>query len=565
MIIQEYDSKYYSIGEWPRSDFMAMSSFPTYAKWKDNILLFRATAAAFDHIMEHWPDAQWTGPPAIAFERHKKVQLMAKAATEDKAKDLAELEKADGFEYITEPYDHQRKAFLLSRGRNMYALLMEQGTGKSKVIIDTARFLFGEGKIDAVVVIAPNGVHENWARNEIPKHGVRESKATWVYSAKMNKMIQKEFDRVMGEKPLKWFLFNVEGFTSQKSKTKLEQILATHRCLLVIDESSRIKNYRALRTKYLCKIANRAPYRRILSGTPVTKGLEDLFSQFNFLSQNIIGLDTFTSFKRRYCVVKPIGLGEMIVGYRNEEELVEKIDGYSFRVRKIDCLDLPEKIYKKFPVHLSIEQKRIYRDLVDECRAEFADGKSITAELAIVKLIRLQQVICGWLPFDGESAKGNVVQIDGDNPRIVALRTILEDVEGKVIIWARFVADLNLIAETLGEKAIRYRGDIADVERFQAEGEGPTYFVANPASAGLGLTLTRAETVVYYSNDFNLENRLQSEDRCHRIGTVNPVTYYDIEAIGTVDTKIIRALRNKKLISNAILQDPEDFFLEYEE
>ncbi|KKL79805.1 hypothetical protein LCGC14_2011150, partial [marine sediment metagenome] len=267
-------------------------------------------------------------------------------------------------------------------------------------------------------------------------------------------------------------------------------------------------------------------------------------------------------FKEEWAEYLEQNIKESEFSEKNEAELIEKLEGCSFRVLKSECLDLPEKIYKRHPVQLSPNQRKVYDDLVQESLAEF-EGEEITADLAIVKLLRLQQVVCGWFPAN-KKLRPTLLPLDDVNPRIKALQTILEDVEGKVIIWCRFVADLEQIYATLRHgikgQAILYRRVIEDVNRFQNDPE-IKYFIANPAMGGLGLTLTAAETVVYYSNSFDLEHRLQSEDRSHRIGTKKNVVYVDIQAQGTVDGKIITALRNKKHVADAILQDPTTFFL----
>lgn len=543
------------------ASFSILSALPGYSRWEGRELRFRPVAANIAYLLEHFPEAEWSPAAQPFLDRYRTVVADSEQSRKDKQKSVVELQKQSSgtYAFATQPYDHQLKAFLLSCDRDVYALFMEQGTGKTKVILDTAGYLYQNGNITALVVIAPNGVHENWVRYEIPAHMPDWlPHRAWSYSTSTAKYRQRQREEALAYDGLRIITINVEGFASKKAQDLLTRILAENKTLLAVDESSRIKTPGAKRTKFLLKEGKRATYRRILSGTPVTKGLEDLYSQLSFLDPNIIGIDTYTAFKRRYCVTRQVGFGEMIVGYQNQEELVEKVDGVSFRVLKQDCLDLPPKVYKKFPVHLTKKQADAYTSLMDEYIAEL-DGLEMTADLAITRLMRLQQIICNWYVPDGSDKP---IQIDEENPRIKALRTILDDTEGKAIIWARFVRDLDTIADALGPKAIRYRGNVEDVERFSAD-PAIQYFVANPATAGLGLTLTVAETAIYYSNDFDLEHRLQSEDRNHRIGTKESVTYIDISAVGTVDEKIINALRSKKMVSDAVLQDPSGFFMEY--
>ena len=291
----------------------------------------------------------------------------------------------------------------------------------------------------------------------------------------------------------------------------------------------------------------------------MTKGPEDTYSQFKFLDPLILGYDSFYSFKARYCNMGGFE-NKQIVGYKNVDELTRNIEGHSFRVLKKDCLDLPDKIYQRHYVELTPRQKNIYETLRKSFVAEL-DGNIIEAPEAITRLLRLQQVLCGW--FSGEEG---IQQIDDKNARLEALKEILSDIDSKVIIWARFKADLKAIQRALGEEAVAYHGEVSNddrevaVYRFQNDPK-IKYFVGQPQSGGIGLTLTAADYVIYYSNSFDLEIRMQSEDRCHRIGTKNNVTYIDIEARKSIDTKIIKALREKKNLADIITKDPMSLFL----
>jgi SNF2 family DNA or RNA helicase len=282
--------------------------------------------------------------------------------------------------------------------------------------------------------------------------------------------------------------------------------------MLVVDESSRIKTPGAKRTKMITKFAKHAKYRRIMTGTPVTKGPEDVYTQFKFLDPNILGYESFYSFRARYCVMGGFE-NRQIVSYQNTEELINSIEGSSYRVLKKDCLDLPSKIYQRHYVELSPKQRKVYNEMK---------------------------------------------------------KNFITELDSKVIIWARFKADLRAIQGMLGDSAVAYHGDVTNdlrevaVQRFQNDPK-IKYFIGQPQSGGIGLTLTAAHYAIYYSNSFDLETRLQSEDRCHRIGTTKNVTYIDLESPKTIDTKIIRALRDKKNLADYINKDPVSLFLTEEE
>jgi SNF2 family DNA or RNA helicase len=539
-----------------------LSSLPGFKKWVGRDLLFAPTGANIEHIHKFWPEAHWSADATPVLEEYIETLREAEQNREDKDKPVEDL---GDFMFKTRPFDHQRKAFYLSRDKESFALLMEQGTGKTKVILDNAAYLYGKGNITALVVIAPNGVHRNWLSKEIPDHMPDWCPTRTVYyHSGMRKKELEAFEEVLAEtEKLKVFSFNVEAFVSDKAVALMKRVLLSNESMLVVDESSRIKRPGAKRTKIITKFSNMANYRRIMTGTPVTKGPEDVYSQFKFLDHQILGYDSFYSFRARYCIMGGFE-NKQIVSYQNIDELTKNIEGHSFRVLKKDCLDLPEKIYQRHPVDLSPKQRKLY----DQLRKDFItelEGMNLDAPETITRLLRLQQIVCGWFPTEED-----VIQIDDKNPRLQALLDILSDIDSKVIIWARFKADLKAIERALGELAVAYHGEVSNdqraiaVERFQNDPK-IRYFIGQPQSGGIGLTLTAADCAIYYSNSFDLETRLQSEDRCHRIGTKNNITYIDIEAPKTIDGKIIKALQSKKSLADVVTRDPISLFLTEEE
>ncbi len=538
-----------------------LSSLPGFKKWAGRNLLFSPTGANLNIICKHWPDAEWDAESSDILKDY--IRSLNEA---EELRKGYQAPDDDDYMFKTKPFDHQRKAFYMSRDKKEFALLMEQGTGKTKVIIDTAAYLYANNKITALVVIAPNGVHRNWLNKEIPEHLPDWCPYESVYYyAGMTKSHMKKFESVLACKDkLRIFSFNVEGFVSQTAVKFMERVLLCNNALLVVDESSRIKHPGTKRTKTITKFANYVKYKRIMTGTPVTKGAEDVYSQFKFLNDKILGYDSFYSFKARYCILGGFE-NKQVVSYQNLPELTKNIEGHSFRVLKKDCLDLPEKIYQRHYVELSAKQKKIYNQLRKDFVVEM-EGKHISAPETITRLLRLQQITCGWFPEENKEP----TQIDDKNPRIEALKEILNGIQQKVIIWARFKADLRAIERLLGDKAVAYHGDVSNdareeaVRRFQND-DSIRYFIGQPQSGGIGLTLTAAEYAIYYSNSFDLETRLQSEDRCHRIGTKNNITYIDIEASKTIDSRIIKALRSKKSIADIVNNDPVSLFLEVDD
>ena len=540
------------------NSIQALSSMPGFKKWVGRDLMFAPTGANITHLHKHWPDAKWEDDVQPVLDKY--IQSLEEAEEIYKQKGSGFVDAGD-FSFKTKPYDHQRKAFYLSRDKEAFALLMEQGTGKTKVIIDNAAYLYGRDQISALVVIAPNGVHRNWLSKEIPAHMPDwcHYKSVFYYSGINAKDTVKFNEVISAQDCLRIFAFNCESFVSKKAVEFMYKIIMSNKVMLVVDESSRIKTPGAKRTKVITKFAKDVKYKRIMTGTPVTKGPEDVYSQFKFLDPFILGYDSYYSFRARYCVMGGYE-NRQIVSYNNVDELTNSIEGHSFRVLKKDCLDLPDKIYQRHPVELSKKQRKLY----DQLRKDFVtelEGEHLSAPEAITRLLRMQQIICGWFPTE----EGGM-EIDEKNTRLTALIDLLPDIECKVIIWARFKRDIKAIGVALGDKAVSYYGEVSNddreiaVDRFQNDPK-VRYFIGQPQSGGIGLTLTAAECAIYYSNSFDLETRMQSEDRCHRIGTKNNVTYIDFESPKTIDTKIINALREKKNLADTITKDPTSLFM----
>jgi SNF2 family DNA or RNA helicase len=335
--------------------------------------------------------------------------------------------------------------------------------------------------------------------------------------------------------------------------------------MMVIDESTTIKTPTSARSKSTEKVGRGARFKRIATGSPVTKSPMDLYQQCAFLSPNCLNAASYYSFQARYAVVIERSVAthsfKQVVGYRRLDELKEKLDRFSFRVTKEECLDLPDKLYVKREVDLTDEQKRAYLQMKSMALSQFKEGVTSTVN-ALTQLMRLHQIVCGHVKLDN----GEVIELP--NNRIGELLSVVEETDGKIIIWANYRHDIEAIKLALSKEygmnsVGMYYGDTDDDERkrvleeFQKPNSEMRFFVGNPSTGGYGLTLTAAHTMVYYSNSFDLEKRLQSEDRAHRIGQTKNVTYIDLIAVGTVDEKIVKALRDKIDIATQVMG--EDF------
>ena len=467
------------------------------------------------------------------------------------------------YKFKTKPYDHQLKALDKSWDKKQYGYFMEMGTGKSKVLVDNMAMLYDKGKINGALIIAPKGVYNNWFTQEIPIHLSSHIKPKMVlWTASTSKAKDKEYQSLFETGyDLHILIMNVEALSTDKGRLFAGKFLRAHRALMAIDESTTIKTPTAKRTKAIVVLGKEAYYKRILTGSPVTKSPLDLFSQCNFLQEDLLECGSYYSFKNRYAVMKTHNFGgrrvQLVHSYQRLDELADILKGFSYRVLKEDCLDLPDKVYIKREVELSKEQKDAYSTMKSAALA-LLKGKVATAPHVLTQMMRLHQITCGHLKNDDGTTT------DLKNGRIDELIDLLDEVEGKVIIWANYVHDIEGLVKAISkeygdETVVQYYGATSSDDRakaiksFQDPKSKVKYFIGNPQTAGYGITLTEAGTVVYFSNGYDLEKRLQSEDRAHRIGQKKAVTYVDLIAPKTVDEKIRKALRKKINIATEIM------------
>ena len=445
------------------------------------------------------------------------------------------------YKFKTKPYAHQLIALEKSWDKTEYGYFMEMGTGKSKVLVDNMAMLYDKGKINGALIIAPKGVYNNWFTQEIPTHLASHIQPTMVlWTASTSKTKDKEYQSLFETgHDLHILIMNVEALSTKKGLDFAAKFLRSHTTMLAVDESTTIKNPTAKRTKSILQLGKQAEYRRILTGSPVTKSPLDLFTQCNFLNEFLLGFDSFYAFRNRYAHMIERNFGgrrvQLVGSYKRLDELADNIKSFSYRVLKEDCLDLPDKIYTKREIELTDEQSKAYATMKSAALASLK-GKMATAPHVLTQMMRLHQITCGHLKNDD----GTTTTIK--NNRMKELLSLLEEVEGKVIIWANYIYDIENIVKNISEEygadsIVQYYGAISSqdradaIEKFQDTNSNARFFVGNPQTAGYGITLTAASNVIYYSNGYDLEKRLQSEDRAHRIGQTKSVTYIDL--IGT--------------------------------
>lgn len=497
------------------------------------------------------------------------------------------------FDFKVPPFAHQLECWEKSRDLRFFAILWEQGVAKSKLLIDTAAWLYKRGEIDGVLIVAPNGVHRNWFDDQLPEHvpdSVREDSLFTMYDSSRHQNLEHErlCRRALTFDGLVWLMISYDAFmtgpvkTSRNKGTKkwmggkkfVWEFLKRRQTMYALDESIEIKSPGAKKTKSIVASGVYGKYTRILNGTPIANGPFDLYPQMRFLDPNFWkdrGFGTLTEFKQHFGVWvegrRPKGqtskqgpswdLGDL-VGYRRLEELNQLLTPVSSRLLKKDVLDLPPKLYDKRYFEMNAEQRRVYEAIRDEAMAFLDDGGLVTAPLPITQLLRARQILSGYVPTDDEEP---VRLLGKTNPRLELQLEECARTPHKGIIWCNFRMDVELLISRLGRSAVRYDGSINGDQKAENKHLFKTdprvqWIVANETSMSKGHTLTEAHTVYYYNNSFNFIDRVQSEDRCHRAGLTHPVLYVDL--IGdAVDNKILAALRKKMRTSNKITGDEE--------
>jgi SNF2 family DNA or RNA helicase len=461
----------------------------------------------------------------------------------------------------TKPFEHQAKELEQHGLDEVRAIHWEQGTGKTWLALATAEKLYKAGLIDALFILAPPGLHTNWVTYEIPDHfDLPHSAIAFQTKKAKTKKHQRACDAVLNAPDFPILAMSYPGIKTDAGKKLAKAFLRKHRCLYVGDESNRIKTPSAKITRTVLASADYAVHKRTLCGTPITNTPFDIYTQFRFLDKNFwantaYGLGSYQCFKTFFGIWQKMRNNtqdrefDLCVGFKNLEILSELVKQMSSRVLKEDVLDLPEKLYSYAGFEMTPKQWKLYTELEEEFMCELENGEMLFTPLAIVRLLRMQQVACGYLPTGDEN---EMHLIEDKNPRLKALTEITQDLPHKAIIWARFIKDIDLICEALGDTAVRWDGTVPEDEREDNKYRFKTkpidevqFIVATPDSMGEGHTLNEALTTIYYSNSFKMKERIQSEDRNHRAGQINHVRYIDIVADNTKDVDIIEALRHK--------------------
>lgn len=540
-------------------------SLPGKRRWKDGVLYIQSTGNNIQKVLEFFPPIAELNLPAI-----QGFLSAGKIAEETRQKKKEEVPPGSwqDFPFKTQPLNAQIKAFSLSRESKVFAYFMEMGMGKTKLAIDVGADLYLKGWIDIIVVLAPNGVHRQWVNSEIPRHMSAEVQYdAFAHSSKWLKKDKESYQKVMASKNLRIVTIASESLSAGSAMDLLQELvqLFGKRMLLVIDESHQYSNASAKRTKMLLKLAPSIEYKRIMTGSPITDGIEKLFPQFAILNTDILGHTSQTSFNREFCRLEQIygaPRGAMrVIGYQNLKKLQDRVEGFTFRATKDEYLDLPEKIYQTVEVPFTDEQRKIYRDIKHAAAAE-VNGVEITAPLAISAISKMRQVTGGSI-LDNDGVAHEV-----PTNKLSTLLNICETNPGGGIIWVTYTSEAKRVAEALkkaGYSVGVHTGSTTPAERTRITTPGAVDWLVANWSASTGLNLQHWRLNVYYSNTFNYAERVQSEDRTHRVGQKHSVLYIDLVIPGTVDEAVVLALAQKREIADLVwiperlLQDTFNF------
>lgn len=496
------------------------------------------------------------------------------------------------FRFHTEPYELQRAVFEATKDRLSYGLFWEMGTGKTWMAVNTAAWLYLAGKIDAVFVVAPTDIHANW---DVPNEGIQKhlmpelladsARLTWRSSKARTKGFQAQLSALLAHKRgMRWLFMGFDALLTEPGHAAAQAFLTTYRCLWVLDEAGRINNPAARRTKRIMKLRDFAPYRRPMTGSPVTEKPFNAYALGHWINgkywrQN--GLGNYQGFKHHFGLWRKMhvaGGREIEVQktdkegrpmYQNLDELAKMLKPISSRVLLSDMVDLPPKVYTRYYYDMTSKQEAHYRRLEKEFMTWYDENSTpdpenpesrlllTSADLAIVRQMRLQQIALGYLVSDGDR---EMTLIEPRPPGMILLEQLLEDLTQPAIIWGRFRMDIELIMGLLGKRAVRYDGTVDAEGRKRAvaalQAGEVQFFAATQSTAGEGLTLTAAKHAFYYSNSWSLTQREQSEARNHRIGQTGlSVQYGDLVARNTVCGDILDSLLHKQEVSARAMGD----------
>ena len=448
-----------------------------------------------------------------------------------------------------------------------FGLLFEMGCGKTLTSIAIMGMLYQEGKIDRALVVAPTSVVAVWP-HELSDYAAFPFTVETLLSDKdkcrklLGGLVRYPYPK------LKVAVINYEKTWREGYREALKEYDPD---LIICDESQRIKGHDSKQSEAMHELGDAARYKMILSGTPVQNNVTDIWSQYRFLDKSVFG-ELYYPFQNRYCQMHSVYKSK-VVRTLNEDELVAKEHSIAFRVTKEEALDLPEQTFETRQVEMTAKERRTYNSLLLKSVAEIEGEGTVTATTVLTKLLRLQQFTGGFLVKDGGAKPERV-----STAKLDALKDIIEDyvMDGgkKLVVFARFIPEVEAIIkmaektlkpEKTGKKVVSIQGSVKKeerggiIERFQKDPD-TVVIVGQIDTLGVGVTLTAADTCVYYSKTYNYATYEQSLSRIHRIGQRNVCTYIDLVCVDSVDERISEALKKKEDLATKIVDNWKEVF-----
>lgn len=556
----------------------AIRDMPGRKRWDNNgQLLFEPSAANIRHLKKELPEAKWIDE-GKRLKEIEEADRLEKAGREGKKRKLPP-EAAKSFPFRRKCYEHQLKSFHRFKDAKYFGLLFDIGTGKSKAMIDIASYKYMKGEIDCFFILVwPSGIAEQYVEQALIDHVPTDVKtiSDW-YSPKRRKHHDPKLF-IAGDK-LRCYAMNIEAISRPGEGRRLaEGFIRSGRCMFLIVESFTIKSPSSERSEWCWKWGEEAKVRAIETGSPTPEGLEDLFGQMKFLSEDVLGYSSFYTFRNRYCDVIPAYKGAphgavKITGYRNVKELWDKVDAHCMRVKAEDCLDLPPARDVVIDVKLTKEQENLYKQLNDKFEYMIDhSGGHVKADQAITRMMRMQQVVCGHVPIvtstnDDGSENVRATRVPSNRAQ-AAIDFWIEGNRAPMVIWARFHADFDILTEAFGEiknppRVYRYDGTISKTDRarflndFITKKAGIMLINQASGSAGLDGLQKMCQLVLFYSEYFDSLYHYQSKGRTRRIGAVGSCLYGRLRAPKTIDDYIHKAVVKKITVSRLFLDEPE--------
>lgn len=533
------------------------------------LIKIKAKAGGLRPILEDkFPGIQWNGAKKVWWlpansDNVAKVNRVFNTAL--KPVDGVIKSQISMFPFKTKPRGHQFAALEACGSREAFAYFMDPGLGKTKVAIDDMMILNHGGKVTDVIITCSKSITGTWLR-EIATHGHYEQWEIYRWNNDGSKpFVEGIHNPAEGEVTMRWFIINIDAIQDGTQGWRAAQAFVTRsiNCAMIIDESTIIKNIEAKRTTQAHILGGWCKYRRILTGTPIANTPLDFYAQLVFLDESIFHGWSFYAYKSHYAITGGYKQRE-IYGYTNQDELAAIVGAHSFRATKADCLDLPPRVFETREITLSKKTWKVYDQIVNETMLSLSEEKVLTADMVTKKIIKLRQLMGGWVLEDKDPDQPNKPRTAYPlcTEKLEDFKDLMCECRGsKVIVWCQFVHEIHYLKDVLEAmkfNVVKYHGTMKSKERDAAErefehGKAEVILVQNDTGS-MGLTLNAASVAIAYSNPVYLLNRSQLTERNYRDGQTKSTTFFDLVCVGTIDQSNYETLIDKMDLSEAIMK-----------